>query len=354
MRPAKRDALVDVVRDVCGIQAQLPVAAELALSARTRGLTSEDVRVALWQRRTLVRAWTVRGTIHLVPAADLPLWIAAVGARRYWETPEWLARYELTAREASAVFDAVVDVLDGRTLTRAELVDLVVARVGERVRARLASGWGDLLGPPTYMGRLCFGPPSGAHVTFVRADQWVKGWRDADPDEAGRELLRRYLRAYGPVPLDGIARWFGVTPAAARARLADAGATAIDVDGRPAWIVSGERVVPRSVSPSVRLLPQYDAYVIGCRPRESIVARAARARIRAYKRGMFEGATGVPVVLVDGIVRGVWERRRRGRRAEIVVETPGFRFGRERRAALEREVDRVAAFLGVDADCVVT
>ena len=98
--PVPKARLVDAVRDVCGLQAQLLSAAELALSARVAGVTQEDVRDALWAKKTLVRAWTVRGTIHVIPADDLPLWVSARGTRRYWESKEWLERERLTAKAA--------------------------------------------------------------------------------------------------------------------------------------------------------------------------------------------------------------------------------------------------------------
>src|SRR5437763_11763069 len=72
-----RDALVDVVRMTCGIHAQVMAAAELSLAARIDGLTRLDVHDALWRERSLVKAWTVRGTLHLHPADELPLWFPA-------------------------------------------------------------------------------------------------------------------------------------------------------------------------------------------------------------------------------------------------------------------------------------
>ena len=72
--PAKR--LVNVVRDVCGIQAQVTASAELQLAARVDGITQPDVRHALWEQRLLVKTWTLRGTLHLHPANELRLWTA--------------------------------------------------------------------------------------------------------------------------------------------------------------------------------------------------------------------------------------------------------------------------------------
>jgi len=64
--PANR--LVEVVRAVCGIHAQVMGSAELQLAARVDGITQADVREALWVHRSLVKAWTIRGTLHVHPA----------------------------------------------------------------------------------------------------------------------------------------------------------------------------------------------------------------------------------------------------------------------------------------------
>jgi hypothetical protein len=71
------ERLVDVARDLGGVHAQVQVSAELQLGARLDGITQADVREALWSRRSLVKAWTLRGTLHLHPADELPLWYAA-------------------------------------------------------------------------------------------------------------------------------------------------------------------------------------------------------------------------------------------------------------------------------------
>src|SRR5689334_20323928 len=66
---------------VLGVQAQVMSAAELAIGAQVDGLTRSDVQRALWQDRTLVKTWAMRGTIHLFAAEDLPLVVAALCAR---------------------------------------------------------------------------------------------------------------------------------------------------------------------------------------------------------------------------------------------------------------------------------
>ncbi len=59
---------------LCGLHAQVLSAAELCVWARVEGLRPGDVRRALWEERTLVKTWAMRGTLHLLPAAELPMW----------------------------------------------------------------------------------------------------------------------------------------------------------------------------------------------------------------------------------------------------------------------------------------
>ena len=55
-------------------------AAELSIGRRIAGATRADVQRALWQERTLVKTFGPRGTIHLLPTADLPMWTGALSA----------------------------------------------------------------------------------------------------------------------------------------------------------------------------------------------------------------------------------------------------------------------------------
>ena len=92
---ASAERLVQVASDLGGVQAQVQASAELQLAARVDGITQRDVREELWERRSLVKAWTLRGTLHLHPAPELPLWHAARRAvdRAATDEPEGLAEW---------------------------------------------------------------------------------------------------------------------------------------------------------------------------------------------------------------------------------------------------------------------
>ena len=154
--PAK--ATLEVVADIAGLHAQVMSSAELTLAARVEGLGPDDVRRALWEERSLVKTWAMRGTLHLLPAAELPLWQAALSTRRNWETGAWQRAFA-SRQELERLNDAVAQALDGRLLTREELA----ARVGEltgseELADKLRESWGALLKPAAALGRLCFAP----------------------------------------------------------------------------------------------------------------------------------------------------------------------------------------------------
>jgi len=70
----------DIAGVLCGAHAQVLSAAELSIGRRIAGATRADIQRALWEDRTLVKTFGPRGTVHLLPAADLPMWTGALSA----------------------------------------------------------------------------------------------------------------------------------------------------------------------------------------------------------------------------------------------------------------------------------
>jgi hypothetical protein len=70
LKPAPATQLVEFVRAVCGLRAQIITAAELALGARMADVTQQVVRDELWQRRRLFKTYGPRETLRLLPQYD--------------------------------------------------------------------------------------------------------------------------------------------------------------------------------------------------------------------------------------------------------------------------------------------
>ena len=303
-RRAPKKDLAKVVGAMGGAQAQLMSAAELQIAVRVDCAVS-DVRTALWKDRTLVKTWLMRGTLHLVPSADLPLFTAAM--RTKWMKPRnaWLKFFGMTEQDAIEFADAIGAALTATPMSREELIAAVSKGRSRRLREWLRSGWGGLLKPAARRGQLCFGPSRGASVTFVRPAKWLPSWRELDPDEALLEVARRYLRAYGPATNSDFARWWGPSfpgaGAAAWSGLASELAP-VSVDGVRADVLARDLDVLARIKsePSVQLLPAFDPYVMGHKSRDHLFER-----VHTRKVSRIAGWISA-VVLADGRVSGTW------------------------------------------------
>jgi hypothetical protein len=314
--------------------------AELQLAARVDGITQSDIRHALWRDRTLVKTWTLRGTLHLHPADELPLWFAARRVVRSdwaeglaaWPDPQGVVHPPVSADELAELRAAVWDAFAGRALLRDELATEVIRRVGPKHEGRLRSGFA------FFTSELCQGPPQGSKITLARPDQWIEGWREVDEERALPEVLRRFLHAYGPARPADFRAWFG---ADVSFELVDV--EEVDVEGHRASVLAGDTEFPE-LEKSVRLLPEYDVYIMGFRERDQLVPPKVRDQVAAHGRGRYEGPAGVRFVLADGTAAGLWERKKFAKRLEVSVVTAR----RARRTELREEAERYASFLGVE------
>jgi len=349
---ASVDWLVGVAHELGGVHAQVQTSAELQLGLRIEGIGQADVREALWERRLLAKAWTLRGTLHLHSAGELALWHAArravagaPGELAAWRDPAGVLHPEVGRDEVEEIRAAVWDALDGRSLLREELAREVVRRVGPAHQERLRSGFA------FFLAELCQGPPRGAKVTFVRPDQWIDGWQEMAEEQALAEVCRRYLRTYGPARPGDFREWFSAQAfkaAEARALFDSLGdeLEEIEIESHRSYVLAGDTAFP-ALKPSLRLLPEYDVYVMGFRERDHLIPEAVRKQIAAHGRGRYEGPAGVRLVVVDGVADGLWERKKRGKRIELRV-TPARKLSRPQRAELQDEAERIGTFTGLE------
>jgi hypothetical protein len=332
---APRKGLASVVADIGGVQAQLMSAAELQIAVRV-DCTIADVRKALWTDRSLVKTWLMRGTLHLASSVDLPVYTAAMSTRWISQMrPSWLKYMQITEPEFWKIVDEIGAALNGEPLTREELIAVVGKGKSQRVHELLASGWGGLLKPAARNGRLCFGPNRGQSVTFVRPQEWLKSWRDVDPDAALAEMARRYLRAYGPATKSDFSRWWGAWPGVGTGAWSGLAGelTPVSVEGaRLDMLASDVDAVKRAhVEPSVALLPAFDPYILGHATRDHLYDRKFAPRV-SRTAGWISA-----VVLVGGTVAGTWTHTLARENLRIAVEpfrrvTPAVRAGIRLRA----------------------
>ncbi|MEU0694590.1 winged helix DNA-binding domain-containing protein [Streptomyces niveus] len=334
-----------------GAHAQVLSAAELSVALRLDGgETRESVRAALWTDGSLVKTFGPRGTVHLLPSADLPLWTGALSALPAGRNamPDGV---RMSGDETDQVVAAIADALADDDLTVDELTEEIVARTGPWAGERVMDAfqtkwprWRQMTHTAGHRGALCFGPNRGRKVTYTNPHRLLPGFTPLPEREALAGLVDRYLYAYGPATPQHFAKWLAMPVNWAKelfGSLAARGRTErVDFEGDAAWVKAGDTEFP-ALPPvrGVRLLPYFDAFTIASQPRTRLFAGAA------YERALGGGQAGnFPVLLIDGAVAGVWHQRRSGKWIHVTVEPLGTLTAAQR-AGLDEQVERTGEIL---------
>jgi len=325
---------VDLAVLVAGIQAQDPRAGRLGFRARSARLRAQDVDRARTEERSIVRAWAMRSTMHMLATEDagwmLPLFDAGLVA----DSRRRLSQLGLDAKAQDRALDAIREALENEGfLGRSELVDRL-DRLGIEIDAprrvhlfRLATGEGIAI----------LGPDRGSETLLALAREWAGERPPHDRGTAVAELTRRYLRAFGPATEGDFAGWSGLPLRDVRAGLSRVAGELIEVRvGKArAWMLRGATRRPRGRI--VRLLPAWDNYLMGHRDRDFI------AGPERWPTVMPGGGLIRPTIVVDGVAAGTWSMRRKGGSVEVELD-PFDELDDETTAAMKAEIADVERF----------
>jgi winged helix DNA-binding protein len=320
-------SLPQALERIGGLQTQYAPSAYIGLWSRLREFRREALTRALEQRR-VIQATLMRSTIHVVSAADFPLFLGAITQVR---REHWL-RVQQKLPNAGRVAEAAA-------LLRRELA-AGPRRAAELRRAVLAQGFESFhwAGAPLWVD-LVRVPPSGTWEQrradlYGLAQTWV---RAAPADEASglAHIVRRYLGGFGPASVRDIADWAGMAhtrllPVVEGMRLRhfrdDKDRELIDLPSAP---------LPDAATPApVRFLPTWDATLL-------VHARRTQILPERYRPLVFNTKTphSVPTFLVDGAVAGTW--RYDGGRVAIKPFEP---LPKAARREVDDEARRLAEF----------
>ncbi len=297
---------VRVISKLGGVQTQVASSAMQAVAIRSKRLA--DIEDLLWEKRQLVKTWAMRGTLHLLPASEIGVWIAALRQRPWKITPAWEKYHGIDKAQLDSLTAAIPEVISGEPMTREELTAAVVAKTHDRgLGEALSSGWSQVLKPAANRGLLAQGPPRGRNVTFVDPGSWLGSAITEPPaEEAMRVVVERFLDANGPATISDFARWFGVDPKTGRELMTPIvdRQVAVDVEGHQGLLTSAGAKTAAKIKPaeSAHLLPGFDPYTLApLSHREHIIPRG--------KVDQVSKAAGwiAPVIVDNGRIVGTWE-----------------------------------------------
>jgi hypothetical protein len=329
---------VEAVRFLGAVQAQDYPGASWGVGQRV-GCTEAAVNEAV-ARGEILRTHVLRPTWHLVAAGDIR-WLLALTAPRIIAASA--GRYRrlglddvLLARTNTVIASALAE---GSHLTRGELGAALVA-VGIDATAREG-----LLAHIVMRAELdavvCSGVPRGNHQTYALLEERAPRPRELSGDEALAELTQRYFTSHGPALVEDFAWWAGLTLATARRGTELAGNDlAVETAGGTRYWSSSQAPRSSPEHPIVRLLPNFDEYIVayrgGTQAFHSVAARAT---------GFVPRNLAANLVVVDGRVVGRW--RRHVATNVVTIELSLFeKIGARVHEALADELDRYSAYVG--------
>jgi hypothetical protein len=328
---------LDVVERLAGLQAQIPRPPFIGLWTRLEGFVRQSLIDRLHDR-SIVRATMMRGTIHLVSAADYLAFRGVLHAS--------------LVRGPESMFRRQLEGLDRRGLIAMGRRFFATPNTFDALRRYFAARRPQAdARAPAYLVRMCV--PLVQHPTddpwaypasanFGLADDWL-GAPVSTAEAPPHALVRRYLAAFGPATPADAQAWSGLQGLrAAFEELRPELVTMRDERNRELFdLPDAPRPDPETPAP-VRFLPEYDNVVLGHKDRTRIIDEAHRARISTANlqiRGTY---------LVDGRVAGMW-RVERSRKAAAMVLEPFGRLTKVVRRELEREGDALLDFMEPEA-----
>jgi hypothetical protein len=299
---------LEVISALGGVQSQVEYSALQAVTIRSK--KRPNLERLLWEERSLVKTWAMRGTLHLLPTSELGLWIAALRQRPWKITPAWVEYHGITKRQLDALTEAIPSVLSAEPITRAELTSAIGDKTKDRgLTEALSSGWSQVLKPAANQGLLAQGPLRGRNVTFVDPSAWLGSVvEEPTPDEAMRVVVERFLDANGPATIADFARWFGVDPKTGRELMSPFldDLIPVSIEEFQGWLTNAGAKSAATTDPDdgAYLLPGFDPYTLApISHREHTIPTG--------KVGEVSRAAGwiAPVILENGRIMGTWESK---------------------------------------------
>jgi winged helix DNA-binding protein len=311
------------IERLVGMQAQWPPAPYLGLWSRLVGFRRASLERAVRQGDVL-KPTVMRGTLHLVTARDYPLFYSAFKEMNTWFGPMHLER-------ARASLPSVVALMrDGRLAYEEILTHLRETHTDLEER-----DWRRIVHAVRRHAHLLHARETAVWTTRPSATyELVEAPAELDALQARTELVRRYLRAFGPATRADVSDWSGLRVRDFEHAL-DGLPTRRTEDGRVLYDVPRAPLPDGETAAPVRFLPKWDNVLLGFADRTRVISDELRKQVIGKNGDVAQ------TVLVDGFVAATWSADPNGR----VTVSPFAPLPRVWRRAVEDEAARLEAWL---------
>ena len=342
IQPAEQP--LEVARRLIAIQAQYAASVPLAIWTRSPNLSSDWVKAALSEKRTLVKTWCLRGTVHILASTDLAMMVQAVGEQHLRDYEYFMkTRRSVDRQRLQGLNKAILRALAQRPLRRSELHGAV-----PELASVQGASWGLDVKGLAFTGALVLAHSDDAETSFARREEWLPElpWEPPSQAEAGRELLLRYLAAYGPATMQDFAHWCGLKMKTVQAIFGTCTQELVltEVVGR-----QGKHYLCRQDEPLVResdevpprtcLLPKFDPLLMGYKRKTRFIDEENLSRV--YRpAGQVEA-----IILLQGRAAATWRASLTATKLCLTI-TPFWRLTKREQSQINNAAEQLANFLG--------
>jgi len=345
-----------VAASIVGYHSSDPATVFLSAWARVRGFAPTQLEELLYDRRSLVRMLGMRRTLFVVQREVAAVMDAACtkslapGERKRlirMLEEQGVAEEGTGERWLLRVATKTLDALGTRGEATARELTRDVPELAARLHFGEGKTWGGTMGVSTRVlfllaaeGKVVRARPLGGWTSgqyrWARTEAWLgEPLPRPGAAEARAELLRRYLRAFGPATLTDVRWWTGWTAGLATGALHAVGAMEVELDEGTGFVLPDDVRRVRRPGAWVALLPGLDPTVMGWKERDWFLGDHAS---HLFDRN---GNAG-PTVWADGRVVGGWGQAGDGGIRVELLE----RIDAATRRAIDAERERLRAWLG--------
>jgi hypothetical protein len=342
----------------CGVNSQDFRESFSSFWARVEKFRDSDLLSELKPKGGLARAWTVRGTMHTFPSKDYYVHVFGSGRRRVLSRYDgWAKQLGIPPRDTRirSLYEPLLDRIKGMSVTSDYIGRYMIerlARLGLRSRMKLRRGWSSeaTYGPTwtgivemSYLGLLVSAGRQGSESLWMRTSDWLKSGRNIPtPEDCTCELVRRYVRQYGPVTRSDIAYWSNRLFSDEVDRAIDALRSDLVEEqfkgSKETFYSFGGATDELPEPPSVIILPEFDSMMMGYKDRSRFLTPEKLAHI-SRPQGMISRT-----ILLDGFVAATWGKKRE--RDLILISMKSLRRLRAReRRSIEEQFAEYGAYL---------
>ncbi|WP_280427691.1 winged helix DNA-binding domain-containing protein [Nocardia brasiliensis] len=351
----RSDQVTEIARSLVALHATDPATVYLSVGARSNMLTPAHVERALYDDRTLLRMLAMRRTMFVVPVELLPVLQSACADALAHKQRRTYGKYLEVAGVVDGEVSPWLAEVEAEThaalLARGAATGAQLSKDVPRLRTQVNTAPEKAYSKPTNIttwvlvtlgceGRIVRGRPNGSwtssQYTWSPIESWLpEGIAALSAEQARTELLRQWLRAFGPAPLTDLKWWTGWGVGEVRKALTALDTVEVELDSGTGLLLADDVEPVAAPAPWAALLPALDPTPMGWQSRQWYLGPHAPS---LFDRN---GNIG-PTIWWDGRIVGGWAQRKDGEIVWRLLED----VGADAKAMIEAEAERTGAWFG--------